>query len=174
MKKIARVQSDLNNTIPDISKHTVEVIRMQNNYENLRICNHQYQIIAPQTRYIHKALRQGIGETIKEGEAVAVIMPDSPRLAVEMYVKAMDVPLIERGRKVRIHFDVMSEESPQLDSLIFNALESHPELQKLNFKLDQLQLDLRLAKENLKPKLDQNYSLLIRPLTPMESRREYV
>ena len=66
MKKIARVQSDLNNTIPDISKHTVEVIRMQNNYENLRICNHQYQIIAPQTRYIHKALRQGIGETIKE------------------------------------------------------------------------------------------------------------
>ena len=68
----------------------------------------------------------------------------------------------------------MSEESPQLDSLIFNALESHPELQKLNFKLDQLQLDLRLAKENLKPKLDQNYNLLIRPLTPMESRREYV
>ena len=52
-----------------------------------------------------KALKAGIGETIKEGESVVQIMPKNPELAVEMYVKAMDVPLIQTGRKVRIQFD---------------------------------------------------------------------
>ena len=49
--------------------------------------------------------RAGIGETIKEGDAVCTVMPEARDLAVEMYVKAMDVPLISKGRKVRIQFD---------------------------------------------------------------------
>ena len=105
MEKIAKAESDLNNTWAEIAKDTADVIKMENEYANLSIRNEQYQITAPQSGYIQKAIRQGIGETIKEGEAVAQIMPFNPGLAVEMYVKAMDVPLIERGRKVRIEFD---------------------------------------------------------------------
>ena len=61
-------------------------------------------------------------------------------------------------------FDVMSEGEPALDSLLFTALQSHPELQKIDFKLDQLQVDLQLARENLKPRLDVNYNLINAPL----------
>ncbi|MEM9329605.1 MAG: biotin attachment protein, partial [Bacteroidota bacterium] len=39
------------------------------------------------------------------GEAIVTIQPNEPDLAVEMYVRAMDVPLIQRERKVRIEFD---------------------------------------------------------------------
>ena len=61
-------------------------------------------------------------------------------------------------------FDLMEEGQPSLDSLLFASLERHPDLQKLNFKLDQLAVDLRLAKENLKPQLDLNYNVLNAPV----------
>jgi hypothetical protein len=32
-------------------------------------------------------------------------MPSNPKLAIEMYVKAMDTPLLRRGQKVRVQFD---------------------------------------------------------------------
>ncbi len=105
LEKIAKANSDLNNTKAEIFKDQADVTKMENEYANYEVRAQQYQIIAPQTGYIQKALRQGIGETIKEGDAVAEIMPYNPPLAVAMYVKAMDVPLIERGRKVRIEFD---------------------------------------------------------------------
>ncbi len=105
LEKIAKANSDMNNTKAEIFKDRAEVTKMENEYANLAIRNQQYQITAPQTGFIQKAIKQGLGETIKEGEAIAVIMPDNPGLAVEMYVNAMDVPLIERGRKVRVEFD---------------------------------------------------------------------
>ena len=71
----------------------------------MQIRNEQYQLIAPQSGYVVKAISSGLGETIKEGEAVVTIMPQNPDLAVAMYIKAMDVPLISTGRQVRIEFD---------------------------------------------------------------------
>jgi hypothetical protein len=50
-------------------------------------------------------MKAGIGETIKEGDAVCTVMPEVTDLAVEMYVKAMDIPLISKGRRVRVEFD---------------------------------------------------------------------
>ncbi|MDZ7650794.1 MAG: HlyD family secretion protein [Cytophagales bacterium] len=71
----------------------------------MEIRSQQYFILAPQGGYVVKATQAGIGETIKEGEPVCTIMPQSDDVAVEMFVKAMDVPLISKGRKVRIEFD---------------------------------------------------------------------
>ena len=103
--KISKVESDLSNTLAEIYEAEASLTKMENEYANLSIRNAQYQIIAPQDGYVVKALKAGIGETIKEGESVVQIMPKNPELAVEMYVKAMDVPLIQTGRKVRIQFD---------------------------------------------------------------------
>jgi adhesin transport system membrane fusion protein len=52
-----------------------------------------------------RALRAGVGEVVKEGEAVATIQPDSATLAVGFLVRARDVPLLRIGDKVRIEFD---------------------------------------------------------------------
>ena len=38
-------------------------------------------------------------------EAVCTILPQSDDVAVEMFIRAMDVPLVSIGRKVRIEFD---------------------------------------------------------------------
>jgi hypothetical protein len=64
-----------------------------------------YRIVAPQDGFVVRAVRAGIGETLKEGDAVVTIMPANPQLAVELYVRPMDVPLLRIGRKVRLQFD---------------------------------------------------------------------
>ncbi|WP_305982670.1 TolC family protein [Roseivirga thermotolerans] len=56
----------------------------------------------------------------------------------------------------------LPEES--LDSLLDFAVQNHPELQKLGFKLEQLGVDERLAKENLKPRVDLNYNFINSPI----------
>jgi multidrug resistance efflux pump len=105
MEKISKSESDLSTTQGDIFEAQGEISKLTNEYTNTQIRSGQYQITAPQSGYVVRAMRAGIGETIKEGDAVCTVMPEVTDLAVEMYVKAMDVPLISKGRKVRIEFD---------------------------------------------------------------------
>ncbi|MEQ8583730.1 MAG: HlyD family efflux transporter periplasmic adaptor subunit [Marinoscillum sp.] len=105
LDKISKAQSTVSETLADIYATEGEIAKIRNEYTNMEIRNQQYQIIAPQTGYIVRALKAGIGETIKEGEAVASIIPESDDLAAEMHVRAMDLPFISTGRKVRVQFD---------------------------------------------------------------------
>lgn len=104
-EKISKATTELQATLADINDTEGSVAKLTNEYNNVRIRRNQYALLAPQTGFVVKALRAGIGETIKEGEAIVTIQPDNPDLAIEMYVQAMDVPLLTRGRKVRIQFD---------------------------------------------------------------------
>jgi outer membrane protein TolC len=53
-----------------------------------------------------------------------------------------------------------------LEELTLQARQNHPELTKLTIKLNQLEVDRRLAAEYLKPKLDLSYNFLNQPLQP--------
>jgi len=105
LDKINKAESDLNNTLSEQFETQAEIANLRNEFTNMEIRSQQYFILAPQAGFVVKATQAGIGETIKEGEPVCTIMPDSNDVAVEMHVKAMDVPLISLGRKVRIEFD---------------------------------------------------------------------
>lgn len=103
--KISKSESDLNNTQAELYETQGEIAKLENEYSNMQIRNQQYQVLAPQSGVVVKAFKAGIGETLKEGDAICTIMPQVQDIAVEMYIKAMDVPLISKGRKVRIQFD---------------------------------------------------------------------
>lgn len=105
LEKISKAESDLNNTLADLYESTGSYSKLRNEYANMRIRNDQYSIIAPQDGYVVKALKTGIGETIKEGEGVVTVMPVNPDKAVALYVRPMDVPLLSVGRQVRLEFD---------------------------------------------------------------------
>ena len=105
LDKINKAESDLNNTLAEQFETQAEIAKLKNELSNMEIRSEQYHILAPQSGFVVKATQAGIGETIKEGDAVCTIMPQSDDVAVEMYVKAMDVPLISKKRKVRIEFD---------------------------------------------------------------------
>jgi outer membrane protein TolC len=61
--------------------------------------------------------------------------------------------------------DILSQNA--VEELINNAKINHPELQKLNLQLQQLELEKRLAKEYIKPKLDVSYYMLNQPFNPV-------
>ena len=53
-----------------------------------------------------------------------------------------------------------------LEDLTLQAKQNHPELVKLRVKLNQLDVDKKLAQEYLKPRLDLNYYFINQPLHP--------
>ncbi len=103
--KIAKAESEFRSTQAYISDLKGEISKLNNAFANQAIRRSFYAIPAPQDGYVVKALVSGIGETVKEGEAVASVMPSDPQLAVALYVRPADLPLLETGRKVRLQFD---------------------------------------------------------------------
>lgn len=65
-----------------------------------------------------------------------------------------------------LEVNALFEEEVSLDSLVRQALSMHPDLRKLDLKLGQLDIDKRLAKENLKPRIDLNYNFINAPINP--------
>ncbi|MDG2246186.1 MAG: HlyD family efflux transporter periplasmic adaptor subunit [Flavobacteriales bacterium] len=104
-KDIAKAESEKFTAMSSMYDAEAVVTKLQNQFMNYSIRLGMYYITAPQDGFITKALQSGIGETIKEGTPIVTIMPSDYQLAVEMYVKPLDLPLLERDQDVRIQFD---------------------------------------------------------------------
>ncbi len=104
-EKISKAISDREKTKAEIGEGQAEVAKLRNEYTSMEIRAGFYIIKAPQDGYVVRAQRAGVGEVVKEGEAVVTVQPANPQLAVELFVRAMDVPFVKPGRKVRIQFD---------------------------------------------------------------------
>ncbi|HAQ72223.1 MAG TPA: biotin attachment protein [Flavobacteriales bacterium] len=103
--KIAKSESNKFTALSDMLDAEGKLAKTLNEVSNYTIRSSMYFITAPQSGYITKALQSGIGETIKEGEAIVSIVPNISELAVEMYVRPIDLPLLEKGVPVRFIFD---------------------------------------------------------------------
>jgi multidrug resistance efflux pump len=104
-EKIAKARSDRAATQAEVGEGRSEVAKMTNDVSNLTLRNRFYVIRAPQDGYVVRATQAGVGQQLKDGESVVTIMPGTPRKAVALMVKAMDVPLLSVGREVRLQFD---------------------------------------------------------------------
>ena len=103
--KVAKSESEKSTAMSDMYNTETEVTKLQNQYMNFSVRTGLYYITSPQNGYITKTLQTGLGETIKEGDDIVSIMPEKYNLAVSLYVKPLDLPLIRKGQKVRIQFD---------------------------------------------------------------------
>lgn len=103
--KISKAQSDMFTAQSSGFDAEAQVTKLENQYTNYKMRNNLLYITAPQNGYINKALRGGIGGTFKEGEELVGIMPAEYDLAVETFVRPIDLPLIHGGEKVRVQFD---------------------------------------------------------------------
>jgi len=103
--EVSKAESDKFTALSSMYDTEVDVTKMQSQLVNYSIRNGMYYILAPQDGVVTAVLSGGPGETIKEGQAIATIMPSVYDLAVEMYVRPVDLPLVHKGEKVRIQFD---------------------------------------------------------------------
>ena len=103
--KISKAQSDMFTAQSSQLDTQAQVTKLENTYANYKKRNSLLYVTAPQSGFINKALRGGVGVTFKGGEELVGIMPAKYDLAVETFVRPIDLPLLHIGEKVRVQFD---------------------------------------------------------------------
>ena len=115
--KLSKVKSDLYSAKSLELNNRVEVSKLENSFENYSRRGDLLWVRAPQDGYVNKIYKAGIGESFKEGENLLTITPAQFDLAVETYVRPIDMPLIHLGERVRVQFDGWP-------AIVFNGWES--------------------------------------------------
>lgn len=104
-EKISKTEGDRYQSYTQIASGEGEMAKLKNQVVNYTIRNGMYIITAPQDGQIVQAKKSGIGEILKDGEKIVQIIPKKTDYAIEIFVKPIDLPLIEVGQKVRFVFD---------------------------------------------------------------------
>lgn len=104
-EKLAKTRGEQFQSLSEVTNGQGEVAKLQNQFSNYSIRNGMYVITAPQSGQVNKAQIAGIGEIVKEGEMLLQIVPDKIDFAVEVFVRPVDIPLIQKGQKVRLMFE---------------------------------------------------------------------
>ncbi len=104
-EKDSKARSDQFTAMSNQFDTKAQVSKLENQQANYEIRNGMYYIKAPQNGYVNRALKSGLGETIKEGTEIVSVMPSKYDIAVETFVSPTDLPLVHKGEKVRVWFD---------------------------------------------------------------------
>lgn len=104
-EKILKAESDRYTAMSNQFDTEAQVAKLENQYVNYEIRSGLYVIRAPQDGYVNRAMQSGVGETVKEGTPIVSIMPANYDIAVETYVNPVDLPLLQKGGKIRVWFD---------------------------------------------------------------------
>ena len=104
-EKLGKVRADRAYKTAVLAEAGGKLAQLENKLSNVAIRQQQYVVLAPQSGFITRTLKTGLGENIKEGEPLATIVPLRTDRAVELYIKTMDFPLLKRGQPVRVQFD---------------------------------------------------------------------
>ncbi len=103
--KISKASGDKFQSLSQVASGQGDVSKLKNQYSNYDARTSLYYVTAPQDGQVVKARKAGIGEILKEGEMLVEIVPNDMQYAVELYVRPLDLPLLEKGQKVRFLFD---------------------------------------------------------------------
>jgi len=94
---VAAVRESIAKTNGDLQKLAVDI-------GNVSARNDQRIVRAPRDGKLVRVTRVGEGETVKAGDQLALLVPESVDQAVELYLSDYDAPLVDVGRAVRLNF----------------------------------------------------------------------
>ncbi len=104
-EKIAKAQSERMSALSSALGAEGEYNKLATQQSNYKRRAGFYHITAPQDGFMTRALITGIGETVKEGQAVFSFIPANYELTAELLIRPIDLPLIQEGNKVQLQFD---------------------------------------------------------------------
>jgi len=106
MEKMQKAEGERLSSLSDANTSLADASKLDNQATNYQMRNQMYVITAPQDGQIVQVKKSGIGEIIKDGESIGTVVPNGfNNFAVEVFVRPVDLPLIDRGQKVRLIFD---------------------------------------------------------------------
>ncbi len=103
--KLAKSMSSQQSAVSSRLESVGSTSKLKNNLSNYSERQKFYYITAPQDGYFTRSQKKGVGELLKEGSEIATIMPSTYELAIQIYVKPEDIPLLAKGDRVQIRFD---------------------------------------------------------------------
>ena len=93
-KSLQKAKADKAKAEAELAKIDVRLSRQQN-----------MQVVAPRAGTVFRLVAKQGGELAKQGDTLAVLVPDTEQRAVELWVDGNDAPLITPGRHVRLQFE---------------------------------------------------------------------
>ncbi len=104
-EKLSKTQGDRFQSMGQIEGSAGEIAKLENQAANYRARQGLYFVLASQDGQIVQINKAGIGEILKDGESIGVIVPERVDHAVQIYIKPVDLPLIKQGQRVMCIFD---------------------------------------------------------------------
>jgi len=104
-EKLSKNQSDRSSASSALADGYSLLSKLKNKKSNYVMRVAYRTIRAPQDGYVTKAIKTGIGGIVKEGEGLVTIMPKEHDLATELYISAIDLPLMGMHHEVNLIFD---------------------------------------------------------------------
>ena len=103
--KVLKVMGDESKALETISSIDNSLFKARSELNSASSRRDAAIVRAPVDGKIVRLFTLGAGETVKQGDKLAIIAPTTTSLAVELLVSGTDAPLLGVGRKVRLEFD---------------------------------------------------------------------
>ena len=104
-EKLSKTEGDRFQSMGQIEGSDGDIAKLENQVANYRARQGLYFVIASQDGQVVQINKAGIGEILKDGESIGVIVPENVDYAVEIYIKPVDLPLVKEGQRVMCIFD---------------------------------------------------------------------
>ena len=104
-QKLAKIRAERMSSLSQQYSAEGDMNKLQSEFNKYEVRAGAYYIKSPINGIITKTITSGIGHFIKAGEDLVSIIPSNYELAVEVYVRPVDMPLLRKGQDVRIQFD---------------------------------------------------------------------
>ena len=104
-EKISKAESEKFTALSGQYDTEALMFTLRNEFTNYQVRSDMLYIKAPQDGFINRAIQKGIGETFSAGTKIVSIMPINIEMAVETFVRPIDLPLLHPGENLRIIFD---------------------------------------------------------------------
>lgn len=99
--KVEDARASLASARSDAQKARAEVTKI-----DVRLARQSTQIVtAPIDGTVWRVVARQGGDQIKSGQTLAILVPESSKNVVELWIDGNDIPLIEVGRHVRLQFE---------------------------------------------------------------------
>jgi len=98
------IRASLASVRETIAKGNSDIQKLQVDIGNVSQRAEQRLIRAPRNGKLVRVMKVGAGQTVKAGDELAVLAPETSDQAVELWLSDYDAPLVSVGRQVRLNF----------------------------------------------------------------------
>jgi hypothetical protein len=101
-----RAKIDSTKSLREDARAKVALAERKLNDATTKVVRQQTQVVlAPRTGYVLRVHAANSADLLAQGAPLIDLIPDTGQLAVELWVRGADAPLITPGRKVRLQFE---------------------------------------------------------------------